>query len=330
MPIVSITLSTYNVQEFVRSSLECIVNQTLKDIEVICIDDGSEDDTPSILKEFELEDSRIQVIVKEKNEGLAVSRNEALKLAKGKYVAFVDGDDLMDLTLFEKAVAIAEQQNSDMVMWDYRSFVDTVELDDVLNEDSALSKVNPNDKISLLQRPAFTWTKLIKTEKAKELGIHFPKGLTRQDIPVHWHLITELNKISILPEKLSFYRQQAGATTHKKDEKLFHLATVMDITKQYLNKAKLYAVYKDEFLRQQLNLLFGMYDNVNTSLKKEAIVLIKDRLESDQIGYIHSNKPLRMQARMYYKGLLGSLVGKVKFKFWKLTRSIYRDLSAKA
>ena len=102
-PLVSITMSTYNVEDFIQESLNCIVNQTLKDIEIICIDDGSKDNTLSILNDYAEKDERIIVVAKPKNEGLAVARNEALALAKGKYITFVDGDDLFSLTMLEEA-----------------------------------------------------------------------------------------------------------------------------------------------------------------------------------------------------------------------------------
>ncbi len=328
-PLVSVTMSTYNVEEFVRDSLECIVNQTLRDIEIICIDDGSTDRTKDILLEYAEKDRRVQVILKEHNEGLAVARNQSLSLAKGKYVAFVDGDDLMSETLFEKAYKLAESEQSDMVLWDYCSFVHESEIEASSAKASELINVNAEDKLALLRRPAFTWIKLIKTAVARDLAIHFPKGLTRQDIPVHWHLITSLNKIALLPERLCYYRQQGGATTHKKNEKLFHLAEVMDITQHYLQKSGHYTEFKDEFVKQQLNLLFGMYDSVKDELKEQAMSILNQRLGEDQWNYIRSNKPMRPQARMFYLANEGSWTEKLKFNFWKLSRSAYRMVKKK-
>ena len=85
---VSVILPVYNGEKTLATTLESLVNQTFKDFELICIDDGSKDNTLEILKEFEKKDSRIKVIAKEINEGLAVARNESLKLAKGKYITF--------------------------------------------------------------------------------------------------------------------------------------------------------------------------------------------------------------------------------------------------
>ena len=320
-PLVSITLSAYNVEKYIKKNLDCIVNQTLREIEIICIDDGSTDNTLSILKKYASEDERIIVVSKAKNEGLAVARNESLELASGRYIAFVDGDDLFDLTLFEKAYRLSQMEKTDMVMWDYQIFYDEKELEII--SPSSLNKTQKN-KRDLLKRPAFTWIKLIKTDVAKSLNISFPKGLTRQDIPIHWLLITQIDKISILPEKLSYYRQQLEATTHKNDKRLFDIALVLDIVKKYLEDNNLFEIYKNIFLESQLNMLFGMFDKVEDSLKKEALEILKVRLNEIQWEYINSKKPLRYQARIFYKSLKGAFFAKIKYKLWKKSRKIYR------
>lgn len=327
-PLVSITMSTYNVEKFIDESLDSIVNQSLKDVEIICIDDGSTDRTLDIINEYASRDSRIKVISKKKNEGLAVARNEALALASGKYIAFLDGDDLYHKDLFQKAYACAETNNSDVVLWDYVTFWNTDEIASKKEIKSDLLAISITDKISLLRRPAFTWVKLLKTEVAKSLNIHFPVGLTRQDIPVHWHLITQLDKISFLPERLSYYRQQPEATTAKKDKKLFHLADVMDIVKQYLSENKIYDKYKNEFLRQQLNLLFGMYDSVKEEYKKEALSIIKERLTDDHYSFIKQNNAIRKQAKYFYLSLTGNPLFKIKYQVWLTLRVIYRKIKS--
>lgn len=325
-PLLSVTIATYNVQDFIKESLDSILNQTFQDFEVFCIDDGSKDSTVDILNDYAAKDHRIKVIAKSENQGLAVARNESLAMATGKYVVFFDGDDTYENTLFEKAIALIEKEQNDIVIWDYLSFYETAEISKKQQEVSALHSISISDKIALLQRPAFTWVKMVRTDKAKELGIYFPPGFTRQDIPVHWHLITQVEKISLLPEKLAFYRQQPDATTAKKDKKLFHLAFVMDVVQNYLKEAKLYETYQKEFLRQQLNLLHGMYDNVKDEYKAEALALIKERITTEHYNFINEGGPIRKTAKLFYKGLKGDALSKLKLNAWKSVRSLYRSL----
>ena len=322
----SITLATYNVEEFIEESIESIINQTYKDFELICIDDGSSDNTLSILRKYEASDSRIKVIAKKVNEGLAVARNESLKLAKGKYITFLDGDDIYDETLFEKAVKLAEKEQSDIVYWDYVTFYNPKDISNLRKEKSELLAIDSRNKKQLLKLPSFTWVKIIRTEKARELKIHFPKGFTRQDIPVHWNLATRIDKVSILPERLAFYRQQPNATTAKKDKKLFHLVYVMDIVKIFLVDKNLLEEYKNEFYTQQINFFFGMYDNVKNQYKKETLNLIEERLESYHYNFLRKTNLVRPQAKYFLLSLKGSILSKIKLSLWKITRTIYRKI----
>ena len=325
-PLVSITMSTYNVEDFIKESLQSILDQTFKDFELICIDDGSKDNTLNILKELEKKDSRIKVIAKEINEGLAVARNESLKLAKGKYITFLDGDDMYDTTLFEKAIELIEKESSDIVYWDYLPFYDVKEIPKLQKQPSDLLGLDPKDKKALLKRPSFTWVKLIRTEKARELKIHFPKGYTRQDIPVHWNLVTQIDKVSILPERLAYYRQQPNATTAKKDKKLFHLLYVMDIVEVYLKKQGLFDTYKNEFYTQQINFFSGMFDNIKSEYKDEGLKLIKERLKETHYNFINTTNLVRPQAKYFLKSLKGDFVSKIRLQLRKVIRSIYRKL----
>jgi hypothetical protein len=226
--------------------------------------------------------------------------------------------------LFEKAVNLAEKTQSDLVLWDYVTFYQPNEIEKLKAIPSDLLNFDTSDKIALLQRPSFTWVKLLRTETAKSLGIHFPKGYTRQDIPVHWHLITKLSKIEVLPERLAYYRQQNEATTAKKDKKLFHLVFVMDIVEKYLKDEKLFETYKHQFYTQQLNFFQGMYDNIQEQYKVEALGLINERLSIDHIQFLKTTNLVRPQTKLFLMGIKGDNLSRFKLKIWKLTRKIYR------
>ena len=164
--LLSVTIATYNVAPYIGACLESILNQTFQDYELICIDDGSKDETVHIIKEYAEKDKRIRLIVNPENQGLAVIRNQSLAEAKGKYIYFLDGDDLYDPSYFEKAINLAEKEGSDVVMCDYLSFYKVSEIEDLKKSASALKDIDPKNKIALLQRPSFAWVKLIKTKAA--------------------------------------------------------------------------------------------------------------------------------------------------------------------
>ena len=100
MPKVSVVLPVYNVENYLKECLDSLVEQTYKDIEIICVDDGSSDSSLKILKEYAVIDNRI-IVLEQKNQGAAVARNFGLSVATGEYVSFLDSDDVFSLNLFQ-------------------------------------------------------------------------------------------------------------------------------------------------------------------------------------------------------------------------------------
>lgn len=119
-PKVSVIIPVYNAEKYLRECLDCVTNQTLKDIEIICIDDGSVDSSPEILKEYAAKDDRI-IILQQKNQGAAPARNRGLQEAKGKYLSFIDSDDIMDLAMLQKLYDCAENTSSDIVICHFQN-----------------------------------------------------------------------------------------------------------------------------------------------------------------------------------------------------------------
>lgn len=321
-------MSVYNVVRYVRQALDSVLAQTYKDFELLVIDDCSKDDTWQILEEYSAKDNRIRLLKQERNQGLSVSRNRAIAEAKGEYLLMLDGDDLFAPDMVEKALRAAKSTEADMVLWDFCYFYKEEELPARIAVPSSLAAVSASDKVALLQRPGFAWVRLLRTSIIKQLGIAFPPGLTKQDIPVHWKLVTTLDKIEILPERLSYYRQNPYNTTNRKDRSVFSLAYVMDITGKQLKEDSLYDSYRGEYLRSRLNLLQGMYDQVKPELKPEALSLISERLDDDAKAYILSkDNECSPRTTMFLKGyFMGSWWNKTKYDTMIAIRSIYRRL----
>jgi len=119
MPKVSVIIPVYNVETYLRQALDSVVNQTLSDIEIICVDDCSTDNSLNILKEYALKDSRFVVIEQDKNQGAGVARNRALDIANGEYIMFLDPDDWYELDACEVAYNQIKKNNNDLCMYDY-------------------------------------------------------------------------------------------------------------------------------------------------------------------------------------------------------------------
>ena len=120
MPKVSIVVPIYNVEKYLEQCIDSIINQTLKEIEIILVDDGSPDNCPQICDDYVKKDSRIKVVHKT-NGGLSSARNAGIEIATGDYIGFVDSDDYIELDMYEKMYNIAIENNVDFVMSDYYS-----------------------------------------------------------------------------------------------------------------------------------------------------------------------------------------------------------------
>ena len=117
-PKVSVIIPVYNAERYLKQCLDSIINQTLKEIEIICVDDGSTDSSLEILKKYEKKDGRVQII-QQKNQFAGVARNNGLKIARGKYVFFIDSDDFCEISLLNSVFLVAEKNNVDIVAFDH-------------------------------------------------------------------------------------------------------------------------------------------------------------------------------------------------------------------
>lgn len=183
--LISIIVPVYNSQQYLRQCLESLLNQTYKNLQIICIDDGSTDDSLSILNSYKKKDKRIYIYSK-KNEGVSQARNYGLSMAKGKYIMFVDSDDWIDICTCE---IVTEFSEYDLVMWPYvREMGDCSRKKQIFNNDIKFNKNEVKQKLHRrmigllgeeLHRPenadalCTVWGKLYRLEIIKKHNIQF-------------------------------------------------------------------------------------------------------------------------------------------------------------
>lgn len=124
----SVIIPIYNVEQYLRKCLDSVCNQTLEDIEIICINDCSPDNSLEILKEYQKNDNRIKIIDFNENKGSAVARNTGMEQAKGEYIGFIDPDDWIDLDFYEKLYNKAKDCSSDLVIGNIKTVLNKKEI----------------------------------------------------------------------------------------------------------------------------------------------------------------------------------------------------------
>lgn len=115
LPKVSVVVPIYNVEKYLKQCVDSLLNQTLKDIEIILVDDGAKDGSGKIVDEYKNKFTNVKVI-HQANGGLGPARNTGIENATGEYIAFVDGDDWVQSNMYEKLYATAQKSNSDIVV----------------------------------------------------------------------------------------------------------------------------------------------------------------------------------------------------------------------
>lgn len=322
----TIAMAVYNAERYLKSAIENILSQTYSEYELLIIDDGSVDSSRTIIKELAETDNRIRFILKDSNEGLSSVRNLSIKEARGKYLIMIDADDLFDRDTFAMAMNAANQHNADVVIWDF----DTFNSDDMLptKTPSSLDGLDANNRHALIYLPAFMPVRLLRTEYVRSRHIEFPMGLTKQDIPVHWRMVTDREaNIILLPERLFHYRQHRATTSCKNDRSLFSLVYVMDMVESDLKKYGSYDEFRTDYIYKKLTLLHGMYDFISPEFKNEAMHMITERLNSDAMQYISKQiEDLPLRTQLFYKSIEGYILARIKYNAFILLRRIKRAI----
>lgn len=212
-PIVSVIVPVYNVENYLKECIESIINQSLNDIEIIFIDDGSTDNSFKILQEYKEKDSRIQVL-QQKNQGAGAARNAGLQIARGKYLSFLDSDDFFDIDMLAKAVKNIEEFESDICVFD----VDLYDNESHKKEPGVWvvkKKFMPKKKVfnykdcndyifSCVHTCA--WNKLFRTSFIKQYHLSFQELNNTNDLYFVCMALSLAKKISYVPEALMYYR----------------------------------------------------------------------------------------------------------------------------
>ena len=263
MKSVSVIVPFYNVENYIEKCLETLVNQTLEDIEIILVNDGSKDRSKIIVDKFLKQYPEKIVYLEKENGGLSDARNYAIPHAKGEYIAFLDSDDYVEKTMYKDMYELAKKENSDMVECDfYWEYPDK-------NKRKEDKGVIYNGKKEMLEKVrVVAWNKLIKKEILEKSRVLFPKGLRYEDVEFTYKLVPYLDKVSFLKKPCIHYIQREGSISKNQNERNKEIFQVLDNVIKFYKENNLYDEYKDE-----LEYVYVRYAFCSSLLR---IVKIKD------------------------------------------------------
>ena len=223
--LVSIIVPVYNGERFLAQCLNSLLGQTYENLEIICVDDGSTDNTPAILGKYEQADSRIRLI-RQKNAGPGPARNRGIEAAHGRYLYFFDADDWCEPMLIERTVARIEETGADMVVLTYNVFdqrigapyfADWAVLTDKFPTETFSWKDNPDWAFRSLQN--LPWNKFLRTGFVKENDLRFEEDVVlTEDLMFSAPAIVRAKRITFVPEPLIFHREGTGENVMAKKD----------------------------------------------------------------------------------------------------------------
>lgn len=252
-PLVSVIVPIYNVEKYLNKCVDSIINQTLENIEIILVDDGSTDSCGEIIDEYARKDNRIIVIHKE-NSGQSSARNMGLDIARGKYIGFVDSDDWIESNMYEDLYKSIEESNLDIAVCGRRAYTEggkllnEIEIDDELIN---FKNYKIKDYISnylFYKHTVVVWNKLYKNKIIKNNNIRFENVsyVGSEDALFNYNIICHVNRIKcinrIYYNQLS--REGSTARTYKYGY-MNRTANMIECMKKYSMKTNNETIYKD-------------------------------------------------------------------------------------
>ena len=297
MDKISIVIPIYNVGQYLRQCIDSVINQSYKNLEILCIDDGSVDNSRDIICEYD--DNRIIVIQNETNQGAAISRNYGIERATGKYIFFLDSDDYLMPDILEKLYLNICNTDYDFVVSSNVAFTDDLNNPELVkkSDKSSLSYSNMTYRVTdqnfdeaFFKIPCMPWGKLFSTDFIRKNDLFFiNKNVTFEDNGFHLKILSCKPKISFIRDIGVMYRIRESSMTFSMDkqenrkEKFSHLKKVLDNGFEYINQKlstdeakKIYLIIKNlevfpEYFKSKLDLFY----NIKLSRFNKRIEILK-------------------------------------------------------
>lgn len=296
---VSVIVPVYNVEKYLDECLSSLVNQTLSDIEIIVVNDGTKDNSQSIIDHYVKQyPNKVVSLIKE-NGGLGDARNYGIPYAKGEYIGFVDSDDIVHLEMYEKMFNKAKLEDSDLILCDLEYFYETSSEKMVKEGLVQIENIDVNKTVFL--SPLFAWNKLYRKSLFIESGLKYPIGLWYEDIPVTVPFFTLAKKISYVHETLIYYRQRSTSIMGSVDNpKVRDIFDIMHLCLTYFKDHNLLETYHDEleFLFLEHLMLNGGFRFLLSHKYKDYLAFSIDTLDLN-FPHWRNNKYLFTLPRRY-------------------------------
>lgn len=305
-PKVSVIVPVYNTEKYLEKCLDSLINQTLKEIEIVAVDDGAADRSGEILEQYAEKYPHIMKVFHKKNGGQASARNLALKECTGEYIGFLDSDDFVKEEMFEKMYKEARRQEADYVACGYTDmYMKNGEMH-ILKEYVA-SAVCRKPKDMFFNALVSPFIHLYKSDVILKSDVSFPEGVIYEDTAFFVNLIPYISKVACIEEPLAFrLRREHSTTTTISGGRVEQIFPVIENIEAYYRQQKWDAVYGKEKEYFCVRILLGssMERISRVDNKRERKALIQKTFDFIGKNYPHYRKNVYFQKGMKNKVLV--------------------------
>lgn len=271
-PQISVIIPIYNCEKYIKDCLSSLIKQTFKNFEIICVNDGSNDDTLKILKKFEAKDERI-IIFNQNNSGPGIARNIGMKKSKGEYLIFLDSDDIFKKTMLEELYIKIKENDSDAVIcnsqnfekkkWRKKFYEKNYLINDNIIKQKTFSSLDiEKDFFNLFIW--WPWDKLFKRKYIENLGIEYQNLKSSEDLFFVAASVIAAKKISYLDKILINHRigiKNSVSNSRQKSWDNFYYA--LKKLKKFIKEKGLYKRFKQDFINYVASFSVWQLENIN-------------------------------------------------------------------
>ena len=337
--LISVIVPVYNVEKYLSKCLDSIINQTYKNLEIICVDDGSTDSSSKILEEYAKKDKRIKIL-SQINSGQGAARNLAINLAKGEYIMFVDSDDWLSLNACEVLLDKILSTCSDFVIFGAYLFDDNKNsslmdapywrCDDYIDFLKDKSVFVYKDVKDIIFKRFSPWNKFYRASFLKNNDIKFDDKLEFEDVIFHMKSFLNARRITYCMDCLYNYRlfhSSSCTERFKRGKECLDIIEVVGVVEKFLNAKNVFVELESPFLKWKIETYIYYYNNIFSGKKliknkfKNIILAefkqIEKQYKKKYICYILNDETLKN----YYEIVKNKL-----FSIYKITNYLYINI----
>ena len=295
---VSVIVPVYNVEKYISKCLDSLVNQTLKDIEIIVVNDGSKDNSQKIIDKYAKKYKNVKSYINE-NGGVSKARNFGLKRAKGEYIAFVDSDDYVDINMYEDMYKKAKSNDFDVVACDLKYIYDEKEVLAFSNLKKDLTTKEEIKKTYVSMYPV-VWNKIYKKDLLK--NIEFKENVWFEDVEFLYRLYSKINSMGYINKHYYCYLQRQGSITSTFNNKLYDYISNWNGIIDFYKKEKIYDEYKNELEYCYVRYIYATFIKRVANYKDENEY---NKAVDEAIKNVRKYFPNYKKNKYFYKSLKG-------------------------